>query len=57
MVTSYITGNDMFGHPIRLNFKDRGTEHKTFAGGFVSIIVRLFLAFYFGLNLRKMIQY
>ena len=44
---------DMFGHPIGLNFAQRGEEHKTLLGGFWSLIINILLIIYFALCVRK----
>ena len=37
---------DMFGHPIELNFNNKGSTHNTVVGGFFPIFIRAFLLFY-----------
>ena len=46
---------DMFGHPIGLNFAQRGEEHKTLLGGFWSLIINILLIIYFALCVRKIV--
>jgi hypothetical protein len=40
---------DLFGHSVQLNFNKNGRLHKTFIGGFISIIF-LIVAFFVLLN-------
>ena len=50
-----IRDHDMFGHVINLNFDQRGDSHRTLCGGFGSLTLKGFLAFYFYLNITKLI--
>ena len=45
-VVDGITSIDLFGHPIELNFNNRGSRHNTIIGGFISIFIRLGLLLY-----------
>lgn len=36
----------MFGHPVLLNFNQKGPVHQTTAGGVVSILIRIFMMLY-----------
>ena len=38
-----VTGQDMFGHPVTLNFNKKGDHHKTIFGGVASICLKVFL--------------
>ena len=53
-VKSFVLDQDMFGHVVNLNFDKQGTEHKTFIGGFFSILIKVFLGIYIYLMFRKM---
>ena len=47
---------DMFGHKINLNFnKKDGGQHTTGFTGFISLIIYALMAFYIGLNVKKLI--
>ena len=46
---------DMFGHPIGLNFAQRGEEHKTLLGGFWSLLINILLIIYFALCINKIV--
>lgn len=48
---------DMFGHPIQLNFNNKGSTHNTVVGGFFSIFIRAFLLFYVAYIFTKMFTY
>ena len=45
----------MFGYVINLNFNKNGNEYKTIIGGFVSLLIKLVIYLYFGLNLYNLI--
>ena len=45
---------DLYGHPVELNFNRKGNTHKTLIGGFASIIVLAIYYLYIGINLKKM---
>ena len=47
----------MFGHTIRLNFRQKGDSHNTIIGGIFSIIVKLALVLYVALNVKKMLMH
>lgn len=49
-----IAEQDMFGHTIQLNFDKQGDSQKTAIGGVFSILIRLAMTLYVGLNLKKM---
>ena len=48
---------DMFGHPIELNFNNKGSTHNTIVGGFFSIYIRMFLLFYVSYIFHQMFTY
>lgn len=52
--TDWMKGQDMFGHSIALNFMKEGDEVQTKIGGFFSIIIRVMMTIYVGLNLKKL---
>ena len=45
----------MFGHQIALNFEKKGDSHKTFVGGFISIIVKAGLIAYVAICCKRML--
>jgi hypothetical protein len=51
----FISGFDMFGHDIKLNFKGKDSINKTLIGGVFSIMIKFFLAWYVTLNFKNMI--
>ena len=51
LTKDYITDLDMFGYPITLNFNKNGNEYKTIIGGTMSLLIKLTIFLYFGLNL------
>ena len=44
--SKFIESADIFGKVIELNFDRKGSTHKTFFGGLVSIIYALFIVAY-----------
>ena len=46
---------DMYGHPVKLNFDKKSDIHKTWIGGFFSIIINIMLSIYVFINLKKLI--
>ena len=55
--TEAIKEYDFFGHPVELNFNNKGSTHNTFVGGFTSIWLRLFMFLYVVLTFNKMFTY
>ena len=45
--TKIIRKIDYFGHPVRLHLDEQGEPHKTYFGGFLSIIYFMFTFAYF----------
>ena len=43
---SIISGQDMFGHPVVLNFNQKGETHNTFVGGLLGIFIKVVLILY-----------
>ena len=43
---SLIEGQDLFGHVIQFNFNRKGDSHRTLIGAFVSILIKLSIAYY-----------
>ena len=54
---STVRSQDFFGHQISLNFDRKGDRHNTIIGGFFSIFIRAFIAWYVILKFLKLIQY
>ena len=46
MLSKFIREFDLFGHTIELNFNKEGSTYKTFIGGLISLIVKIFLLYY-----------
>ena len=51
----FVSGFDMFGHDIKLNFKGNDSINKTVIGGVFSIMIKFLLASYVMLNFKYMI--
>jgi len=45
----------MFGHVINLNFNRKGSSHNTIIGGIISILIKITIAIYVYLMLKKLI--
>jgi len=50
-----IKQHDMFGHPVSLNFDQKGDCHQTPIGGFFSIFIKLAIWTYVIFNFKKML--
>ena len=48
---------DLYGHPVELNFNKKGKEHKTLVGGLFSIFVLVVYYMFVYMNLKKMLLY
>ena len=46
--------NDFFGYPIAFNYNDKGSKHKTWMGGVVSIGIRITLFIYVTILFQRM---
>ena len=57
LITKLIRNQDYFGHKIQLSFKKRGNEHKTLAGGIFSCVVKIMMAVYIGILIKRMVRY
>jgi hypothetical protein len=53
--TETIQNQDLFGHLIAFNFDNKGSSHKTVIGGVFSIIIKLLMAAYIWLRIKKLI--
>ena len=52
-----LKGLDFFGHPVRLKFNKKGSEHATLFGGVVSLFLLLGLLAYFVILVKKLVLY
>ena len=52
-----ITDQDLYGHPIELNFNKKGTRHKTLVGGIFSFSVLFVYYLFVYTNLKKMVLF
>ena len=52
---TYVRETDMFGHSICFNYKQEGETFNTYTGGFVSVLLKLFLTFYVAMCFKKML--
>ena len=43
---TWIRSKDLFGQKVELSFNGEGSQHNTYIGGFVSIIVRTFITIF-----------
>lgn len=50
-----IRSQDMYGHPVKLNFAESGENHKTLIGGSFSLIVNLFIWLFVAYHLKKLL--
>ena len=53
----FLINRDLFGHPISLNFNNKGDSHRTAIGGVLSIFLRILYYSYMGYLLHKMLHY
>ena len=53
----FLKDQDLFGHPVELNFNKRGSQHNTVLGGIVSIVVKALMVAYVGLLFNRMLIY
>ena len=49
-----IRSHDLFGHIIAINFNRKGSTHKTFIGGLISIFIKILMWLYLGSKLYAM---
>ena len=49
-----LTNQDLYGHPVELNFNKKGKQHKTLIGGIFSIAVLATYYLFVYTNLKKM---
>ena len=54
-VTNIIKELDFFGHPILLNFNNKGNTHKSLIGGLISLFIRFFMCFYVTLLIKTLV--
>jgi hypothetical protein len=50
-----IRQHDIFGHVVHMNFNKRGPSHKTYIGGLLSIIIKIFIRIYVLLTFKSLI--
>ena len=51
-----LRNQDIFGHPVLLNFNRTGSFHKTSIGGFFSILIKMIYVAYMGFLIDQMIH-
>ena len=49
--------HDYFGHPIGLQFANKGTNHGTIFGGLFSMVIRAFMCFFIYLLIKDWLTY
>lgn len=54
-VMAYLTNIDMFGHTIEFNFDRKGSDFKTPIGGTFSLIIKIVINLYIGMNFYNMV--
>ena len=54
ILKSFIKGRDSFGHPITLNFNQKGDFYTTTFGGIITVLINILLAYYFWVNFDVM---
>ena len=42
-ILSFVKDKDLFGHKVKISFNGQGSQHKTYVGGFFSIMVKSFM--------------
>ena len=50
-----IRNQDIFGHPVNLNFNNNGSVHKTLCGGVASLLIKVIVLLYMVILLRKLV--
>ena len=53
---SKIKSQDMYGHPVKLNFAESGDNHKTLIGGFFSMIINFLVWAFIAYNVKKLLM-
>ena len=51
---NFIQDLDMFGYVINLNFNKNGNEFKTIIGGSMSLLIKIVIYLYIGLNMYNL---
>ena len=51
---NFIKELDMFGYVINLNFNKNGNEYKTIIGGSMSLLIKIIIYLYIGLNMYNL---
>ena len=54
---NWIRGHDYFGHPIHLNFNNKGSAHMTTIGGLFSIVIKFLIFAYLSLLIKRMVKH
>jgi hypothetical protein len=52
---NFLKDHDLFGHTVHFNFNRQGDTHNTEFGGFCSFLIKMCVAVYVILNLKKLI--
>ena len=55
--SKFIQNQDLFGYHISLNLNKGSSTHKTIFGGVFSILITIFMYFYFYLNIYKLLNH
>ena len=56
-IKNAIKRQDLFGHEVKFNFNSKGDVHHTLLGGIASIIIKIMLFWYVGVNFRRLIYH
>ena len=54
-VLTKIKSQDMYGHPVKLNFAESGDSHKTMIGGLFSLIINFLIWTFIAYNIKKLL--
>ena len=50
-----VKSQDMYGHPVKLNFAESGDNHKTMIGGLFSLVINFLIWVFIGYNVKKLL--
>ena len=54
---NFLKNQDLFGHPVHLNFNGGGPQHNTVVGGFVTLFVKALMLAYVSFLIKRMVMY
>lgn len=56
-MVNFLKDQDLFGHPVQLNFNKRGPEHTTTLGGIASICVKALMLCYVAILIKRLVKF